>query len=49
MESGGSLPCSQKPAAGTYPDPAEYSPHPIYLKFILILSRTEIAFLAAPT
>jgi hypothetical protein len=33
------LPCSQVAATGLYPEPAEYSPYPIYLGLILIFSR----------
>jgi hypothetical protein len=28
MESEGSLPCSQEPATGLYPEPDDSSPHP---------------------
>jgi hypothetical protein len=33
-----SLPCWQKPAAGPYPDPNEYSPQPFFFMIFLILS-----------
>jgi len=31
MEPEGSLPCSQDPASGPFPQPDEYSPHPTIL------------------
>jgi len=31
MEPEGSLPCSQQPATGLYPEPVESSPHPLTL------------------
>jgi hypothetical protein len=39
MEPEGSLPCSQKPSTGPYPEPDESRPyHPVFLRSILILS-----------
>jgi hypothetical protein len=38
MEPKGSLPCSQKPITGQYPEIIKSNPRPISLKFLLILS-----------
>jgi hypothetical protein len=35
MESEGSLPCSQEPYTGLYPEPDQYSPyHPIHFNIV---------------
>jgi hypothetical protein len=39
MEPEGSLPCSQEPSIGPYPEPDQSNPsHPISLRFILLLT-----------
>jgi hypothetical protein len=38
MENKGSLPCSQDPNAGAYPEPNESRPHPVSFRSILVLS-----------
>jgi hypothetical protein len=42
MQPVGSLPCSQQPAIGPYPEPDESTPHTPCLCYILIVSSTTV-------
>jgi len=41
MELKGSLPCSQQPSTGPYPEPGAYSPHPHNLSLRSILMSSS--------